>query len=126
MVQNVIASAEKLLNVVDRVPFFGSFPGMIRILAGMVQTIAGIIFAYLKSIYLALTYSSFKIKEAIEEGTVHFIHGLANIMRGAIAMLPVVNLSLAFYDYKLGRYNYPDEKMEQGVYPIATAKFLAH
>lgn len=126
MVQNVIASGELLLNKVDRIPFFGSFPGMIRILAGVVQTIAGIVFAYLRSIYFALSSSSFKIKEAIQDGTIHMIHGLANVMRGAIAMLPVINLTLAFYDYQLGRYNYPDEKMEPGVYPIATAKFLAH
>ncbi|MBX7065755.1 MAG: hypothetical protein K1X28_00850 [Parachlamydiales bacterium] len=125
MIQNAIATVEQFINPIDRVPFFASFSGMVRILAGAVQAIAGIVFAYLKSIFSLFTKSNEKIRHAINLGTIHCIHGLANVVRGAIAMIPVVNLVLAFYDYKMGRFNYPDETLLPDVYPIATARKLA-
>jgi hypothetical protein len=125
MIQNAIATVEQCFNPIDRVPFIGSFTGMVRILAGAVQTIAGVIFAYLKSYYLLFTHSKHKIGEAINEGLIYALHGLANMIRGAIAMIPVLNTSLATYDYTMGRFNYPDEILQPKVYPIATAKRLA-
>lgn len=124
MIQNVIAKTEQIINPADRIPVLGSFTGMIRLLAGTVQILAAIAFAYVKTIFLLLTAPRFKFQEGVNEGIIHCFHGFANLVRGAIAMLPGFNLLFFVYDYKIGRFNYPDEILMPGVYPIGTAKRL--
>jgi len=96
---------------------------MIRILAAEVEIAAGFAFAMLKVAQSVLddkwsTFSRLKI------GLGYSLHGTANLCRGAIAMVPVINLLLLFYDGAVGRFNYEKEKMRKNVYPLTTAHEL--
>ena len=120
LVENCLAQAEQSLNLIDWIPYASSFSGMVRILASAVEVAAGVALAALRSIQILLTNSG-TYSGAMEEGLLYSLHGLGNIARGALAMIPFWNLLLIVHDTFLGRMNYPDEKMEPGVYPLMTA-----
>lgn len=118
LIENYVARVEQAINPIDRIPFIGSFSGIIRIIAGAVEIVAAAAFAYLKATYVLLTKWG-TIGKALKEGGIYALHGLANILRGTVAMLPGANLVLlVVYDYKLGRLNYPQEKLRLEVYPL--------
>lgn len=122
VIDNYLATGETFLNRIDWVPFFSSYSGMVRILAGAIQLAAGAVFTYLKYIHLILTDSKKQLKVALNETGIYCLHGMLNISRGALAMIPGLNLLLWIHDHRLGRYNYLKEKVKSGVYPIATAR----
>ncbi len=121
-VDNHIAKLEQFFNPIDCIPFFGSYTGMIRILAGSVQIIAGVIFGLFKAIFS----SNRRYLEAFKQGYIYSLHGAANVLRGSIAMLPGINLILFIHDKYLGRMNYPEETLREKVYPLSTGYKLAH
>lgn len=125
LIENYVASAEQLLNPVDWIPYVACYSGMIRILAGAVEIVAGFIFAYLKIVYNLLTLKQPRICDALVQGYLYSLHGVANVCRGALAIFPGLNLLLLLHDQKLGRFNYPQEQVRPGVYPIATAYKIA-
>lgn len=120
LIENYVARAEQLLNPVDWVPYAASFSGMIRILAGGVEVHAAVAYTAVKIVEILLTGRG-RYFNAFVKGFNYALHGLGNILRGAIAMLPWVNLALFFHDNYLGRMNYPEETMRKNVYPIMTA-----
>lgn len=126
-IDNYIAKAERILNPIDWVPLISSYSGMIRILSGLVETVASAIFTYIKMVHALLTTAKGEIGSALRDGLIYFTHGIVNIGRGACAMIPGINLLLCVYDNKIcARFNYPKEIVPIGVYPLATAKRLAH
>jgi hypothetical protein len=123
-VENYVACAEQLLNPFDWVPYISSISGMVRILAGAVQVAATLVFAAIRVIQALLTPRG-SVRRNLELPAKYMAHAFTNIGRGALAIHPWWNLLLAFHDWKLGRFNYPDETMRPGVYPLATAYKLA-
>jgi hypothetical protein len=123
-IDNYLARTEQLLNPVDWIPYASSFSGMVRILTGGVETIAGMALAYIR-LTGALFEKNWKWrwKAELNEGLTYSFHGLANMIRGAIAMCPGLNLVLFFHDQQLGRFNYPFEKIRSGVYPLANIRY---
>lgn len=124
LIENYVARAEQLINPFDWFPYVASLSGMVRILAGAVEVAAAIAFAYLKIAHNLLTGRG-GVFQALKQGSIYALHGLANIGRGALAMHPWWNLLLAIHDWKLGRLNYSQETVSPGVYPLATAYQLA-
>ncbi len=118
-VQQRLAKMELVLNPIDRIPMIASFSGMIRILAGGVQMVAGTAFALIRSMYSYLQWHR-DYRDKLQEGVNHSLHGLLNIVRGAIALLPPVNLLLWVYDFKVGRINYYYETLTPNTYPLAS------
>lgn len=121
-VDNYLATVEQFLNPIDYVPVAASFSGMVRILASSVQVVAGTIFGVMKA--LLVTFP-FQRKIALREGYIYTLHGIGNILRGCICMIPFVNIGLYFYDKNVGRMNYPNETMNYDVYPLMTAHLVA-
>lgn len=119
-IENQVAHAEQQLNPIDWVPLASTFSGLLRILAGAVEVAAGIVFPLLKILHILLTNRG-SYCDAIPKGCLYSIHGVANIARGVIALIPGVNLLLFIHDKHLGRMNYPEETMRPGVYPLMTA-----
>ncbi|HSX11299.1 MAG TPA: hypothetical protein VLF94_06275 [Chlamydiales bacterium] len=123
-VENQIAKVEKWINPFDWVPGISSFSGMIRILAAEVQVVAGVALAVFKMCQIVWTGRGSYTK-AMERGLYYSLHGLANIARGCIAMLPIVNISLFVYDRYIGRVNYERETLRSSdAYPLTTAHRL--
>lgn len=123
-IENAVASCEKMLNPMDWIPFVSSFSGMVRILAGIVEIAASAAFIYLKSTHQLLTTPQGRIGFVFEEGAIYFTHAVANMIRGAIAMLPGVNMALCVYDHKIGRLVYPLEEIPYSkIYPICLESF---
>ncbi len=118
-VDNTLSKVEQFLNPIDKFPIAASFTGMIRILAGEIQFIAGIIFVILSAI---LSHNCYQKKQALKLGYIYCVHAIGNIVRGAICMIPFVNISLYVYDTKIGRMNYPHETMRYNIYPLMTAR----
>lgn len=121
-VDNYLATVEKFLNPIDRVPVAASFSGMVRILSASVEVVAGVIFGVIKALFASFPYER---KNALKEGYIYALHGVANIVRGCICMIPFVNIGLYFYDKHCGRMNYPNEIMSYDVYPLMTAHIIA-
>lgn len=122
-VENGLATLEQTLNPIDWVPYVSSLSGMVRILAWSVEVVAGMALAALKMCAIVWTGKGY-YSDALQEGLLYSFHGVANITRGAIALLPGINLSLFFYDNYVGRVNYEGETLWKGVYPIMTAHKL--
>lgn len=123
-VENYVAKVEQLVNPVDWVPFLSSYSGMVRILAGAVEIAASIVFAAYKMDHVVWNQIGNQ-SDVLAQTFVYALHGLANIVRGSIAMLPGLNLSLYFHDFYTGRMNYTYEIMKRGVYPLMTAQYIA-
>lgn len=116
--ERTAAHAEKFLNPIDKVPFISSYSGVARILAAEVQIIAGIAFAALKTFMALLEGSWYRLYEA-KQGLSFCLHGILNIIRGAIAIFPFVgNAALISWDWQVGRMEYRSEPVPNTVYPI--------
>ena len=122
LVDNILAKTEQFFNPIDKIPIATSFTGMIRILAGGVEVVAGIVFGTLSALFSSSTYQ----KQAFKQGCIYSLHGIGNIARGSICMIPFVNISLYLYDAKIGRMNYPNETMNYDVYPLMTAYLVVN
>ena len=124
-IDNYIARTEQFVNRIDYVPYISSFSGMIRILTGGLEIIAGVALAAFH-----LLQNLFKVDvdylEIANRGLIYSLHGFGNIMRGAIAMVPGWNLTLLIHDRYLGRMNYPQEYVKEGVYPMLHSSPLVH
>lgn len=118
LIENYVARVEQQINPFDWFPYVASLSGMVRILAGAVEVAAAVVFTYLKIVDNLLT-SGGRISQALQQGGIYALHGFLNIGRGVLAMQPWWNLLLAVHDWKLGRFNYPQETMRPGVYPLA-------
>ena len=119
-VENYIAKAEQTLNPIDWIPFIASYSGMVRILAGAVEIAVAAIFAYIAVARIVMAGRRDSFKRIFKEVNYYSFHGALNIGRGALAMLPIANLLLALYDWKIGRVNYICEDRKSGVFRIAT------
>lgn len=122
-IENRIAQVEKCLNPIDYIPGLSALSGMTRLLAGMIQTVAGVAFAALKVFQIILTGRGNYV-QALKQGLTYSLHGFGNIGRGYIALIPIVNCLLLVYDKYVGRMNYNHEIVSPGVYPIMTAHRL--
>jgi len=125
LIENYVARSEQLLNHVDWIPYVASISGMVRVLAGGVEIAAALAFVYLKLAYNLVNYGRAQFAHTLKQGYTYSLHGVANIIRGAIAIHPWWNLILIAHDWRLGRYNYPQETVPSGVYPLATAHKFA-
>jgi hypothetical protein len=125
LIENYVARAEQLLNPVDWIPFVSSYSGMMRMIAGAIEIVAGAVFVYMKIVNNLLNGTRARCGKALQEGYIYSLHGAANMIRAALAIVPGLNLLLFIHDQKLGRFNYPQEELRPGVYPLATAKNIA-
>src|SRR6476659_144062 len=98
--ESFLEDTEKKLNYVGHIPLLGTASGAVRLLIGIIQTLAaGII--YLISL-AAYSKTSFK-KKAIWEGrinasTTHLAHGLLNMGRALEEIVPFGGMAL-YYCY---------------------------
>ncbi len=118
--ENMIAQVEQGMNPIDWIPYISGVSGIVRATIGLVEVVAGLAFAALKTFHIILTGKGF-YSDAISQGLTYSMHGLGNILRGEIAMTPFWNLALFVYDKYVGRMDYEEEMLKKGVYPLMTA-----
>ncbi len=115
---NFAARCEGFLNCFDKFPIASSYSGVVRFVVAQAQVIAGLAFAALKVLQYILDGKISTLRE-MKEGFTHCYHGTLNIIRAAIAVIPILgNLILWLYDSYVGRMNYPREEIKPGIYPI--------
>lgn len=125
-VENYAARLEQLLNPIDYIPYVSTFSGVARFVAGLIEIVAAGVFAAYRAMRVLFTNKGCFFN-VFERAFIYTLHGMANMVRGAIAIYPWWNLLLVVHDFKLGRFNYPEEDVRKDVYPIATAyKFVEH
>lgn len=100
----------------DYIPVVSTISGFARYLLGKVEVIVAVsvaIFKFIASLFKSAGERKVLEKEAIE--TLHYAaHGLANMFRGLVAMVPVLgNISCLVYDLTGNRLRYPGEKQAQ-------------
>lgn len=104
---------EKVLNVAGYVPFVSAISGAIRIGYGKVEVIGAIAAGALLTVKALFNRDaeqrSFDFKYAVAVAANYSIHGLANIGRGFVEALPIINLSCLVYDLTGTRIQYPFE-----------------
>ncbi|MBS0604210.1 MAG: hypothetical protein JSS60_04120 [Verrucomicrobia bacterium] len=102
-----------------------TFSGGLRINYGKVEVIGGVIAAALTAI-VALAQSNADDRErglnkAVEILATYSLHGIANIFRGAIEMIPLLSLATCLpYDLLGNRLAYPKEGRELHGYSQVT------
>src|SRR5262245_434433 len=91
----------KILDTLGYIPVVSTFSGIFRTKMGLVEVIVGIA----TSIFGALANN-----QIINEfGNKLFVNGCANILRGSIEMIPIVNLLTLIYDIDdHGHFTKPD------------------
>ena len=103
----VFAKYEKGLNGLDHIPIVSTGSGILRMLASKIMVA---VFAILAIVFFI--GSLIAHQEEYKMGALrcfHYVgHGLANQLRGSIALLPLINLALIPYDNKY-RLFYPAE-----------------
>ena len=82
-------SFEKMLNVFGYIPIVSSVSGSVRQVYGNVQVIGGLATAVL---------SSLSNQRQAEHGLEIAVHGIANMCRSSVEMVPFLNLACIPYD----------------------------
>ncbi len=112
MAENIAAHTELDFNKNGYIPIFSSVTGGMRIINGMVHVIIGIskiIFAVQTDIF-----RNFNYRNKIFKGFYFTAHGISNILRGAIELIPVVgNIAMIIYDIVMPRFKYDLEYKKQ-------------
>ncbi len=122
-VDNHISKVEQFLNPIEWIPKISIAGGVIRILLGTMETVAGFALMVFK-IMQGIVDGKVSTFQESQRGVVYSLHGCANIARGVVAVTPL-NLLLLVYDAYIGRLNYQFEVMQEGVYPIVSAYQMA-
>jgi hypothetical protein len=104
------AASEKALNVLGWVPFVSTLSGGVRMMAGKIQAVAFAVFASLLFVYAYLSNNQ-KLLAAADRLTTYIWHGMANVCRGFVEMIPIGgNIATILYDADpASRLRYPSE-----------------
>lgn len=118
---------ERGLQLPAYVPILSVFPGAIRQVYGLAQIVGSISVVSFKLIQL-LFVDEHKRDELVKKSwqiLKYSYHGLANIVRGIIETIPLVNFIFYFYD-QCGRLRmtYDKEEVSEAVNPLFRKSFL--
>lgn len=117
VLDNICARTEHVLNKTGWIPFVSWVSGGIRLVAGKIMVIAGLVMAsfyFFKGIFV----NDPSLGEHARHYAGYAIHGMGNMCRGLVEMIPFVNLVCLVYDAFVGRFSYSQEIMERGVKPL--------
>ena len=94
---------EKGFNRVGYFPILSTVSGYVRAVFGAVELVTAVALAALQMLRL-LDF------EGVLETGVYALHGVANIVRGMIEMMPIINMFWFLYDNARLRLNYNGEE----------------
>ncbi|MBS0606124.1 MAG: hypothetical protein AB7H48_05785 [Parachlamydiales bacterium] len=104
---------EKVLNFAGYIPIVSTFSGSIRIAYGKAEVVGAIAAGALLAVKaLCNTDAEKRARDfdyAAGVAVNYSIHGLANIGRGFVEAIPIINLSCLVYDLTGTRIQYPFE-----------------
>lgn len=105
-------SFEGGLNIAGYIPIVSTFSGSLRINYGKLEVIGSIVAAALitvRALFLAnASDRDRELKRAIDVFTHYSLHGIANIIRGILEVVPFVSLVTCLpYDLSGKRFAYP-------------------
>lgn len=104
---------EKVLNFAGYIPIVSTISGSIRIAYGKAEVVGAVAAGALLAIKaLCNTDADQRARDmdyAVAVGVNYSIHGLANIGRGFVEAIPIINLSCLVYDLTGTRIQYPFE-----------------
>ena len=112
----LLGKIETHLNTISWTPVFHYIGAPLRMIVGKVELAAGIVFAALNLLkgICTLNRSAFRNMVRCLE---YSIHGLANLLRAGIEVLPLSFALTLTYDATVGRMNYRQEQLGRGIYP---------
>lgn len=86
-INEMATKIETGFNVLGSLPFIGAVSGLLRIVAGKIQIVASAVLVLVGIIGAAVSrapHARFRFRQMRELGKEHVIHGLLNIIRGAV------------------------------------------
>lgn len=120
MIEPACTVGEKFLNIPGSIPIVSSISGPVRIAAGQLQagigalmTIGGVV-AYLTA---ELEADQAEYRADTTRSAEFAMHGVANIIRGAVESIPLLNLLTIIYDGTHSRFEY---RVEQKLVQLET------
>lgn len=116
---------EKGLNYAGYVPLVSTFSGELRINYGQIEIIGGIIAGALTAIAALFNPNEEERKQGLNKAVEiiinYSLHGMANIFRGVIEMIPFLSWFTCLpYDLAGHRYTYQYENASPTANPIAS------
>ncbi len=104
---------ERVLNGLGYFPVIQGISGRLRELFGIIQLVTAVVSAVFMILEIILIANQELKKERIQQAQKvleYSWHGIANILRGQLETLPVVNLGFILYDWASGlRWKYDCE-----------------
>lgn len=108
---------ESFLNRVSHYPILHYGSGPLRVAFGACQIALGALH-FVSQLFYALGEDP-EAEESCGRGLAYIFHGAANWMRGSIEALPLAFVLTWLYDCAYPhRFNYKDEWIQLGVYPL--------
>lgn len=108
-----LATVEKFLDVAGYIPVVSTFSGAFRIKYGKVETVASVGLSAVSALYAVCKQDQAERARGLDravEVLTYSIHGIANVFRGAIEMVPFLSLFTCLpYDLLKARFTYPRE-----------------
>jgi hypothetical protein len=114
-VQQYLGGLETLLNRGSWIPIVHFVTGAMRGVLAKIQIVMSIAMICLR-IALALVITDRSLPWKIKQSLIFLDHGLANLFRAGIEILPYSCYATLSYDALIGRYNYPEETKPHDVY----------
>lgn len=112
-----LSNVESALNRSGWIPIVNFISAPIRMLVGKIEVLASVLFAAITFVQAVLKRDRYLLSKTVDILT-YSLHGLANMVRAAVEIVPLSFFATLFYDAMIGRCNYRYETMEVGVYPL--------
>ena len=125
--ENVEKTFEKTGNILGHVPVVSTASGICRLASGQLQFDFGVTAAVLSVIASAFCSGDNKIacRTASARLGEQALHGIANMVRGTVETIPLINLLTIPYDMTFNRIGYTSEYTDSKTSPIPNARDLA-
>lgn len=109
-----LSTLEHGFNIAGYIPILSSGSGVLRAVLGKIEVIGAIAVAALIAVKALFNPDAYardaEIKKAVEVLVTYSLHGVANIFRGIIEIVPLLSLATCLpYDISGNRFTYPLE-----------------
>lgn len=124
--EKILSQAEQALNLIGYIPFISAFSGAIRSTGGCFQFLSGLcLSAYFFCVLAFAKTKNIKHLFYLKTSFSHALHGIANIIRAKIEIVPFLSLILCLpYDrlfqkrFKYAAENLPNVEIDDEVIDV--------
>ena len=109
---------ETTLNRCGWIPIVNFISAPLRMLVGKIEVIVSLFLAFFSFLQAAVKQDRYLLLRT-QHILSYSLHGLSNMVRAAVEIVPFSFYLTLLHDTYIGRFNYQYETLGRGIYPLA-------